>query len=58
MRVYKVNHTFYRVSNNGKVKDVKIAFNKIQEPENPYNILTETEKQEVELELSKSKKNE
>lgn len=53
MRIYKIHPSLYRVSNNGKVKDVKVAFGKIKEPENPYNILTETEKQQVELELSK-----
>lgn len=49
---YKISKKLYRVRcDNGKVKDVWIAFGKIKPPTNPYNTLTETEKQLVEKEL-------
>ena len=51
MRVYKVFRNLWRVSNNGKVKDVKVEFGEIVPPENPYNILTPTEQQSIEMEL-------
>lgn len=53
MYAYKIHHSLWRLSNNGKVKDVKVSFGKIVIPENPYNILTETEIMFVENEISK-----
>lgn len=47
MKVYQIHKTLYRISNNGKVKDVRVKGNKILEPSNSYNILTEEETVEI-----------
>lgn len=52
MRIIKISDNLYRVYNKrGICKDVFIEFGKIKEPVNQYDILTETEKQAVELEI-------
>lgn len=55
MRIVKVSNKFYRVYNKrGICKDVFIEFGEIKEPRTQYDILTETEKQAVELEIEKN----
>lgn len=57
MHVAKITNKFYRVYSNGKSKDVMLdGFGGILEPVNPFNILTETEKQRVEVEIKKEMK--
>lgn len=51
MRIVEISKKLYRVYNAGKVKDVWIDNGKIKPPENPYNILTPTEEQAVEMEI-------
>jgi len=54
---YKISDKLYRVKNpRGVVKDVWILKNKIQEPTNQYNILTDTEKEIVLSEVKKQNK--
>lgn len=54
IHVYKISDSLYRVKNpRGITKDVWIDYGRIKEPTNQYDILTETERQLVELELKK-----
>lgn len=54
MRVAKITKYFYRVYSNGRSKDVMLdKLGGVKLPVNPFNTLTETEKQRVELEIKK-----
>lgn len=55
MRITKISDNLYRIYNKrGICKDVYIEFGKIKEPVNQHDILTETEKQAVELKIKKN----
>ena len=55
MRIIKISDSLYRIYNKrGICKDVSIEFGKIKEPADQHDILTETEKQAVELKIKKN----
>lgn len=53
MRIVKIHSRFYRIYADRYIKDVFVVAGKIKAPVNQHNILTETEKQLIELEIKK-----